>query len=67
MLKVIGTDENAPGSYSTKYGFIIKDTAVILFRDIASNVSLSFGGAKIERQFTPIYFGGMKGSDLRLA
>jgi hypothetical protein len=31
----------------------------------ASNVTFSLGGAKAERTFTGIYYGGMKGSSLR--
>lgn len=61
-LKVISTDEKSWGSASAKYRFIIKDSSVVISGDVASNISLALG---VDRHFQPIFFGGMKGSDLR--
>lgn len=65
-LKVISSDEKTISSGSVKYRFILKDFTVIISGDVASNVTLSIGGAKAERSFSPIYYGGMKNSILRL-
>ena len=67
QLKLLASTERSWGSRSVKIRAMIKDSVIIFTGQVANNVSFSFGGAKIERTFYNIYYGGMKGSDLRIA
>lgn len=44
---------------------IVDSGNITLTGEVADNVTMSIGGAKLQRRFTPIYYGGMKGSSLR--
>jgi len=67
QLKYIASSEMALGSRSIKIRILIKDSIIIFSGQVANNVSFSLGSAKTERVFYNIYYGGMKGSDLRIA
>lgn len=45
----------------------VKDSSVVLSGSIALNVTFSLGGAKAERTFVEMWYGGAKKSSLRLA
>lgn len=54
-------------STSVVFKFLISDKNITVTGDAASNVTISLYGAKAERTFIGIYFGGMKRSSLRNA
>lgn len=66
-LKFVSTNEKTVGSMSIKINALIKDSVIVFTGEVANNVTMSFGGVKVERTFYPISFAGMKGSDLRKA
>lgn len=67
QLKFIATGEKSLGSRSIKLRTLIKEGKITFTGTFANDVTLSFGGAKAERTFMELYYGGMKGSDLRIA
>ncbi len=67
QLKLLASTERAWGSRSVKIRAMIKDSVIIFTGQVANNVTISLWGAKAERTFDNIYYGGMKGSDLRIA
>lgn len=54
-------------STSVIFKVLVSGNEITITGEAVSNVTLSFGGVKAEKTFTPIYFGGMKGSSLRNA
>lgn len=63
--KFVLSGEKEFGSYSIKMKALVKDSSIVFSGFMASNVSISIYGAKTERAFGSVYFGGMKGSPLR--
>ena len=66
-FKFIETGEKSIGSRSIKIRAIVKDSIIVFSGLVANDVTISLYGAKAERTFSEIYFGGMKGRDLRIA
>lgn len=67
-LGLIATEERPiKNSASIKLKAQIKDSTISFFGEVANDVTISLGGVKMERTFERIYYGGMKGSDLRNA
>ncbi len=66
---LISTQERDLGreAVALKISILREDSITYLKGLIKSNISVSLGGFKGESGFSPIYFGGMKGSGLRLA
>jgi hypothetical protein len=67
QLKFIASTEKGFGDYSVKIRAFINDSVIVFTGQMASNISLSLWGAKTERAFENIYYGGMKGSQFRKA
>lgn len=66
----ISTKEKAlkkDASTSVFLKFFVDGNRLIISGEVASNVTLSLGGAKAERTFVPIGFYGMKGSSMKNA
>lgn len=65
-LGLIATGEKSiKSAASIKLKAIVKDSTITLFGEVANDVTVEIWGAKLERTFAQIYFGGMKGSDMR--
>lgn len=65
-LGFVATDEKGLGAVSLKVNALVKDSTIVFTSMWASNISLDLGGVKSERNFSPVKYGGMKGSDYRL-
>jgi hypothetical protein len=66
LLGFVATDEKGYGSVSIKVNALVKGSTIVFTSMWASNISLDFGGVKSERNFSPVKYGGVKGSDYRL-
>ena len=66
-IKFIESSEKTMERSSVIIRALVKDSSVIFTGKVASNITISFFGEKSERVFYDVYYGGMKGSDMRNA
>ena len=63
----VASTEKSMGSRSIKIRVLIKADSIVITGQVANDVTISIGGVKVERTFERVYYGGMKGSDNRIA
>jgi hypothetical protein len=63
----IASTEKSIDGCSVKIRTLLKSDHIVITGQVANDVTISLGGVKAERTFSQVYYGGMKGSPLRIA